>query len=60
MMVIVSLNAYNNTLTTEQNMGNDAFDNNYDVSIAFCIKTWVKPESVSGIQTIFPKRDANN
>ncbi|OUR97738.1 hypothetical protein A9Q86_16130, partial [Flavobacteriales bacterium 33_180_T64] len=36
------------------------FEDNYNFSSAFSIEAWIKPESVSGIQTIFSKRDANN
>ena len=36
------------------------FGNNYALSGAFSIEIWVKPESVSGTQTLFSKRDANN
>uniref|UniRef100_UPI0019539033 LamG domain-containing protein n=1 Tax=Psychroserpens algicola TaxID=1719034 RepID=UPI0019539033 len=43
--------------------GNDdyvTFENNYNLSNSFSIEVWVKPESVSGTQTIFSKRDAND
>ena len=36
------------------------FENNYNLSNQFSLEVWVKPESVSGTQTIFSKRNANN
>ena len=39
---------------------NVTFKNNYDITTDFSIEIWVKPNSVSGTQTIFSKRNANN
>ncbi|PWK18483.1 LamG-like jellyroll fold domain-containing protein, partial [Xanthomarina spongicola] len=36
------------------------FDDNYDMSGNFSIEVWVKPESISGQQSILSKRNANN
>ncbi|WP_372529680.1 LamG-like jellyroll fold domain-containing protein [Winogradskyella sp.] len=36
------------------------FKDNYDLSNEFSIEVWIKPESVTGIQTLFSKRDAND
>ena len=35
------------------------FDDNYDLTGAFSLEVWIKPESLNGIRTIFSKRDAN-
>ncbi|MBP6181945.1 LamG-like jellyroll fold domain-containing protein, partial [Flavobacterium sp.] len=41
---------------------NITFKNNYNLNLtnSFSIEVWIKPNSVTGIQTIFSKRDANN
>jgi hypothetical protein len=36
------------------------FNNSYNIGSTFSIECWIKPESVSGLQTIYSKRDANN
>ncbi|WP_323789520.1 LamG-like jellyroll fold domain-containing protein, partial [Psychroserpens sp.] len=36
------------------------FENNYNLSNQFSIEAWIKPESISGTQTIFSKRNAND
>ncbi|WP_299124200.1 LamG-like jellyroll fold domain-containing protein, partial [uncultured Winogradskyella sp.] len=36
------------------------FKDNYDFSSGFSLELWVKPESVTGTQTLISKRDANN
>uniref|UniRef100_UPI0026325100 LamG-like jellyroll fold domain-containing protein n=1 Tax=uncultured Psychroserpens sp. TaxID=255436 RepID=UPI0026325100 len=36
------------------------FKDNYNLTNQFSIETWIKPESVTGTQTLFSKRDANN
>ncbi|MGY5849909.1 LamG-like jellyroll fold domain-containing protein, partial [Salegentibacter sp. F14] len=35
------------------------FSDNYDLNGAFSLEVWVKPESVTGTQTIISKRDGN-
>ncbi|SDX53624.1 LamG-like jellyroll fold domain-containing protein [Flavobacterium degerlachei] len=39
---------------------NITFKGNYDLTNSFSIEVWVKPNSITGAQTIFSKRDANN
>ncbi|WPR71173.1 T9SS type A sorting domain-containing protein [Flavobacterium sp. NG2] len=39
---------------------NVTFKNNYNLTPKFTVEAWVKPNSVTGTQTIFSKRDANN
>ncbi|WP_418263734.1 immunoglobulin domain-containing protein [Flavobacterium faecale] len=39
---------------------NVTFKDNYNLTNKFSIEAWVKPNSVSGTQTIFSKRNANN
>ena len=39
---------------------NITFKDNYNLTNSFSIEVWVKPNSVTGSQTIFSKRDANN
>ncbi|MDO9274825.1 MAG: HYR domain-containing protein, partial [Lutibacter sp.] len=36
------------------------FNDNYDFTGPFSIEAWIKPKSISGIQSVFSKRDANN
>jgi hypothetical protein len=42
--------------------GNDyvTFKNNYNLNSAFSIETWVKPNSVTGTQTVFSRKDADD
>ncbi|HCE56073.1 MAG TPA: hypothetical protein DER05_14215, partial [Lutibacter sp.] len=52
-----------NSCTTIDFDGNNdyvTFYDNYDLTGQFSIEVWVKPESISGTQSIFSKRDANN
>ncbi|MDP2069218.1 MAG: LamG-like jellyroll fold domain-containing protein, partial [Lutibacter sp.] len=39
---------------------NITFKNNYNLTNPFSIEVWVKPNSVTGMQTILSKRDGNN
>ncbi|MFV8339638.1 PKD-like domain-containing protein [Flavobacterium sp. LB3P21] len=39
---------------------NITFKDNYDFTAPFSIEVWVKPNAVTGTQTIFSKRDSNN
>ncbi|WP_338733415.1 HYR-like domain-containing protein [Mangrovimonas cancribranchiae] len=37
-----------------------SFQNNFNQTSAFSIETWIKPNALSGLQTIYSKRNANN
>ncbi|MBR9915437.1 MAG: T9SS type A sorting domain-containing protein, partial [Algicola sp.] len=37
-----------------------SFQDNYNLSNTFSVEVWVKPESISGNQTLLSKRDAND
>ncbi|MDI6046470.1 LamG-like jellyroll fold domain-containing protein [Flavobacterium yafengii] len=48
------------TINFDGTNDNITFKDNYDFTAPFSIEVWVKPNSVTGTQTIFSKRDSNN